>query len=74
MALKKGTKAKKVNTINVHGCEYYENVSVQDVALFNINWKQNKNDKQIKAVFPKYDLYHLLKDDERKHFLSPICR
>ena len=62
MALKKGTKAKKVDTINARGCEYYENVSVQDIGLFNINaGTQNRNDEQIKAVFSKYNLYHLLK-------------
>lgn len=63
MALKKGTKAKRVETISSTGCEYLENPSVQDIGLFNINaGSLNRNDEQIKAVFSKYNLYSLLKD------------
>lgn len=63
MALKKGTKAKRVDTISSTGCEYLENPSVQDIGLFNINaGTLNRNDEQIKAVFSKYNIYSLLKD------------
>ena len=65
MALKKGTRARKVETVNASGCEYYENPSVQDMGLFNINvGTQNRNDEQIRAVFEKYNLYRLLKEDD----------
>ena len=62
MALKAGMKARRVDTISSSGCEYLENPSVQDMGLFNINvCSQNRNDEQIRAVFNKYNLYHLLK-------------
>ena len=62
MALKAGMKARRVDTISSSGCEYLENPSVQDMGLFNINvGSQNRNDEQIRAVFNKYNLYHLLK-------------
>ncbi len=63
MALKMGTKVKRVETISSTGCEYLENPSVQDIGLFNINaGSLNRNDEQIKAVFSRYNLYSLLKD------------
>ncbi len=58
MSLKKGTLSKKVETRNKNGVEYIENPEVQDIGLWNINTKgENLNDKQIKAVFEKYNLY-----------------
>jgi hypothetical protein len=61
MALKKGTLAKKVYTRDDKGEEYLENESMQDIALGKLNNIQNQNDRQIKAVFDKYDLYKFLK-------------
>lgn len=62
MAMKKGTLSKKVYTHNPFGEDYYENEYVQDIALKNINTQgENLNDKQIEAVFNKYNLYQALK-------------
>jgi len=60
MALLNGTGAKKCYTRNPKGEEYLENSNVQDIALYKINYEQNLNDTQIRAVFEKYDLYKLL--------------
>lgn len=60
MSLLNGTGSKKCFTRNSNGEEYLENSSVQDVALYKINYEQNQNDIQIRAVFDKYDLYKLL--------------
>ena len=61
MAMKKGTLSKKVYTHNPKGIEYIENESVQDIGLKNINTQGDcLNDKQINAVFNKYNLYQLL--------------
>lgn len=62
MAMKKGTLSKKVYTHNPKGIEYIENEFVQDIGLKNINTQEDcLNDKQIAAVFNKYNLYQLLK-------------
>lgn len=62
MAMKKGTLSKKVYTHNPKGTEYFENEMVQDIALSRINTQgEILNDKQIDAVFTKYNLYPLLK-------------
>lgn len=45
----------------VHEPVYYENESVQDVALYNTNVNKNDNDRQILSVFGKYNLYSKLK-------------
>lgn len=45
----------------IHEPVYYENDSVQDVALYNANVNRQDNDKQIEAVFSKYNLYQQLK-------------
>lgn len=60
MSLYNGVLSKKVETFNVRGIDYIENESVQDIALFKTNKNQGENDKQIKAVFDKYDLYSRL--------------
>ena len=62
MAIKKGTKVKKVYTRTRTCSEYLLNESVQDVGLLNINFKgEMLNDKQLAAVFSKYDLYNIIK-------------
>ena len=62
MAMKKGTLSKKVYTHNSKGEEYLDNEEVQDIALCRINAQGAMlNDKQIEAVFTKYNLYQLLK-------------
>jgi len=45
----------------VHEPVYYENESVQDIALYNTNVGNADNDKQISAVFEKYQLYSKFK-------------
>ena len=55
MACKKGTPINKVYTRNPIGDDFITNMSVQDVALANINTQGEKlNDVQIKAVFGRY--------------------
>lgn len=44
----------------IHTPVYYENESVQDVALYNTNVGNADNDKQLVAVFEKYNIYSLL--------------
>ncbi len=58
MALKKGTKC---STLNVHNPVYIENSKLQSIALYNVNVHKDKNDEQLKKVFDRYNLYHLLK-------------
>lgn len=58
MAMLNGVKCQKVRT---HDPYLYFNDSVQDVALSIGNVDNGENDKQIKAVFDRYDLYKLLK-------------
>ncbi len=62
MAMKKGILSRKVYTHNQGGEDYMLNESVQDIGLCQVNVDGNRlNDKQIDAVFTKYDLYRLLK-------------
>jgi hypothetical protein len=63
MSLKNGTLSKKVYTHSPTSCDYIEIENVQDIGLRNINTSLGTrlNDKQIKAVFQKYNLYKLLK-------------
>lgn len=62
MAIMNGTKVKKVYTRNETCEEYLLNQEVQDVGLLNINTVgEQLNDKQIHAVFSKYDLYKIVK-------------
>lgn len=62
MAMKKGTLSRKVYTHNPKGEEYFLNESVQDIGLSLINTQGAMlNDRQIKSVFTKYNLYQLLK-------------
>lgn len=61
MALKKGTLSTSVYSHHQNGRDYLINESVQDVGLCKFNVDQNMNDRQILAVFEKYDLYKLLR-------------
>lgn len=64
MAAKKGTLIKKIETHNPTGEDYLINEDVQDIGLFNVNTSTgNNNDKQLKAVFEKYDIYKYIKPD-----------
>ncbi|WP_455669717.1 hypothetical protein [Phocaeicola sp.] len=61
MALKKGTLSRKVQSRNINGEDYIVNEGVQDVGLCRSNvLGEALNDKQIKAVFERYDLYQYL--------------
>ena len=61
MALKKGTNVLKCYTHNEQGEDYIINPFVQDIGLCNINTGRNGiNDKQLKAVFERYDLWNKL--------------
>lgn len=66
MAIKNGTKVKKVRTRNPNGDDYLLNYAVQDIGLLhkNIHGK-NLNDQQIHAVFSKYNLYSILQKELR---------
>jgi len=46
-----------------HEPVYYENESVQDTALYKTNVGNADNDKQLSAVFEKYQLYSKLKQE-----------
>ncbi|WP_302536786.1 glycosyltransferase family A protein [Phocaeicola coprophilus] len=61
MSIKKGTLSKKVYTHHNNGNDFIENEIVQDIGLKTINTQgEVLNDKQIQAVFTKYNLYSLL--------------
>ena len=61
MALKKGTPVCRVETYHINGADYLLDEDVQDMALMNRNvFGESLNDKQIEAVFTKYNLYNLL--------------
>ncbi|OUN99911.1 hypothetical protein B5F97_15005 [Bacteroides clarus] len=62
MAAKKGTLIKKIETHNAKGEDYLVNEDMQDIGLFNTNISiENNNDKQLKAVFEKYDIYKYIR-------------
>mgnify|MGYP002627205103 CR=1 FL=1 len=62
MAIKSGIPIYRVSTRNLRGDEFMVNENMQDVGLFHVNTQgENLNDKQIEAVFTKYDLYEKLK-------------
>lgn len=61
MALKKGTQVLKCYTHNEKGDDYIINPNVQDIGLLNINTgSTGLNDKQLKAVFERYNLWNKL--------------
>lgn len=57
MALYNNKLSRKVYTHDKAGDDFLCNWNVQDCALHHINNGQLQNDKQIKAVFEKYNLY-----------------
>ena len=57
MCLLKGTQSRLAL---IHHPVYYENESVQDVALYNTNVGSANNDKQLSLVFKKYNILSLL--------------
>ena len=63
MSLLKGYTIRKVYTHNANGNDFLVNESVQDVSLYHVNTEgENLNDKQIMAVFDKYNIYKYLKE------------
>lgn len=63
MSLLKGYTISKVYTHNANGNDFLVNESVQDVSLYHVNTEgENLNDKQIMAVFDKYNIYKCLKE------------
>lgn len=63
MALRYGTRVSQGYTRNKNSIEGVVNESVQDVALANKNVTLGQNDIQIRAVFEKYGIYSLLKQN-----------
>ena len=57
MCLLNGTQSRLAQN---HPPVYYENDSVQDIALYNSNVSENLNDTQITSVFNKYNIYNKL--------------
>lgn len=68
MALMAGTRVVKAPTRNQGGDEFMINEDVQDMGLFNTNSSSGENstltgnDKQLKAVLDKYNLWDIYKD------------
>ena len=60
MAMKKGTLSVSVFSHNSTGSDYVLNDMVQDMALCLDNVYGGLNDKQIQAVFTKYNLFEKL--------------
>lgn len=61
MSIKKGTLSKKVYSHNSKGDEYITIPNNQNMGLYNVNiMGEALNDKQIKSVFDKYDLYKII--------------
>ena len=60
MSLKSSVKIKKVFSHNKYSEDFILNPNVQDISLQNINVDNGMNDKQIQAVFTRYNLYPLL--------------
>lgn len=64
MAIKNGTKVKKVLTRNPNGDDHLLNYAVQDIGLKHENMEGKMlNDKQIKDVFTFYNIYPLLQKE-----------
>ncbi len=64
MAIKNGTKVKKVRTRKPNGDDYLLNYAVQDIGLLHDNIHGKKlNDQQIHAVFSKYNIYPILQKE-----------
>jgi len=61
MSLLNGVKSKKVNDDRAFSERFLPIPGSQDIALFKYNVDECGNDKQLKAVFEKYDLFKYLK-------------
>ncbi|MCL2520536.1 MAG: hypothetical protein FWE37_06000 [Spirochaetaceae bacterium] len=59
MALLNGALSKKIFTYNENGVDYISNEEVQDIGLWD-TVNKSQNDRQLKAVFDRYDLYKKL--------------
>ena len=57
MAVKKGTPTCRVETYHANGNELIADSEVQDMGLCHQNVGESLNDKQLDAVFSKYNLY-----------------
>ncbi|MCQ2209467.1 MAG: hypothetical protein MJZ34_04165 [Paludibacteraceae bacterium] len=64
MAVRNNFRIRKVETSTSKGEDFFENESVQDIALYNQNCndKTSRNDVQIKKLFEKYDMCNLIND------------
>ena len=61
MAIKKGTEVRKILTRSQKCQDYLDNDDVQDIGLLQQNVKgECLNDKQLKAVFERYNIYSYL--------------
>lgn len=61
MAIKKGTKIRKIATRNYSGNDYVENFAFHDEGLLQLNTKgECLNDKQLKSVIAQYNLLSLI--------------
>jgi hypothetical protein len=62
MSLKNDTKCIKVKDVRSWGDRHLTIKNGQDIALSLINNGEDRNDKQLEAVFSKYNLYDKIKD------------
>lgn len=60
MSIRAGTSCKQIQLECSFRDKFYFIDAMDDIGLANINFIDNKNDEQIKAVFDKYDLYKYL--------------
>ena len=63
MCMLNGTKIKKAFTHDAHGVDFIYNVSPHVGTLWAENQLDDGNDIQLRAVWEKYDLYKLLKEE-----------
>lgn len=62
MARLNNTEIYRLPMFSPTGEDYMVNYDVQDNGLFVKNVDGGENDKQLKAVFDKYDIYRFLQD------------
>ena len=66
MAVKKGTKVMRVRAVSTTGEDYLLNESVQDMGLCKTNVDNGLNDRQIAAVFARYNINEILVKESRR--------
>ena len=66
MAVKNGTRTVRAQAVNPCGEDYIENIEVQNAALCKLNVDHGLNDRQLRAVLGKYNLYGTLADEYRR--------